>query len=271
MTSPIPTAALAAVAALTLGGCSASGLDAETKQTLQETLDSAQELLELWSERLGEGGGETETGTGTGTETDTAELSLIGSYLKTGTETSPLYDPDYPGFQPIGAFPGTRDTWSYSSWGVSGTADGSPLFTATISGTRIAGGPNTAFFDPYSLTVTGIRQFDNPEGMGTAAWTGKVRAYETRNSTFGTPVEGDAEVTMDLDSYVDRVDVDFTNFTRGHANMSWTDVSVRSGRFSKLGGLDGRLEGRFYGDAHQGVAGTFDHRSLKGIFGARRE
>lgn len=274
MRSPICAAALAA-ATLTLAGCVTGGMDAETKLALDQTLASVQELTELWQERLDaldEGNnGDGDTGTETPSETDVS-LTLIGSALKTGTETSDLYDPDRL-WQPIGAFPGERDMYSYAAWGVSGMDSGTPLFTATISGERNADGPNTAFFDPYSTSVIGLRQFDNPTGSGTAGWTGKVRAYETRpHVTFGTPVEGDAEVTMDLDHYLDEVDVTFTNFDRGHPNMSWTGVSVRGGRFSNAGGLSsGNLEGSFYGDNHEGVAGTFDHRKLKGIFGAVRE
>ena len=270
--------ALAMVATFTLAGCG-TGVDPETRAALKATLASVQGLTDLWEERLndldGDGGPPTAPPaddpppTAPETVTTTGSLTLIGSNRKTGTETSDLNTGG--NFQPIGYFPGERDTWSYSSWGVRGTAGGAPLFTATISGARVAGGPNTATFDPYSTSVTGLREFDNPTGAGTAAWTGKVRGYETSAKTFGTPVEGDAEVTMDLDSYFDLVDVDFTNFTRGHRNMSWSNVDVRSGRFSKHVFGGGTIEGRFYGDDHKGVAGTFESVSLKGVFGAVRQ
>ena len=273
MRTALCAVAFAMVATLTLTGC-VTGVDPETRAALRATLDSVEELTDLWRERLedlNEAGETPDDGPARrpAPAASDASLTLTGSNRRTGTETSDLSTGG--NFQPIGSFPGERDTWSYSSWGVRGTAGGSPLFTATISGTRVAGGPNTALFDPYSTSVTGLRAFDNPTGFGTAAWTGKVRGYETGARTFGTPVEGDAEVTMDLGRSLDAVDVDFTNFTRGHRNMSWSDVAVRSGRFSSsvFGGVT--IEGRFYGDGHAGVAGTFEKVGLKGVFGAVRE
>ena len=39
-----------------------------------------------------------------------------------------------------------------------------------------------------------------------------------------------------------------------------------------MGGFrDGTLEGAFYGDSHEGVAGTFERDNMRGVFGALRE
>ena len=74
---------------------------------------------------------------------------------------------------------------------------------------------------------------------------------------------------MDLDRPLAAVDVDFTNFDRGHFDMSWNNVFVSLGRFHSF--LYGDLEGKFYGDENEGAAGTFERDDLKGIFGAVRE
>ena len=197
--------------------------------------------------------------------TDSSGIILdTGFYTRTGTERYDEYSLDH-----FGRFSGTRDTYSFSSWGVWATGDGGTLFRATITGTNIQGGLSTALFDPYSTSVTGLRSFSNPRGRGTAIWTGDVRAYETHPDTFGTPVEGDARLEIDLDGLLDTIDVDFTNFDRGHADMSWNNLFVSLGGFRAF--YPGDLEGDFYGDGHEGVAGTFERDSLKGIFGALRE
>ena len=190
-------------------------------------------------------------------------ISKVGGHIQTGTEQYDEYSIDH-----IGRFSGTRDTWSFNGWGLWGIYNGDIAFTAQISGVNIANGLSTALFDPYYTSITGIRSFDNPTGNGRAVWRGNVLAYETHPDTFGTPVEGDARVEMNLDSSLDFADVYFTNFTKGHANMSWHSLSVFSGRFSRF--VD-EIAGNFYGDGHEGVAGTFERDSLKGIFGAMRE
>lgn len=251
MRSPICSAALAA-AALTLAGCVTGGMDAETKAALRTTMESIQELTELWQERLDalDGGEDAPTDA-----PDVEGIELVGS----ATLTS---------YSLIGGR--TEETWSFTTWGVTGrTAEGEHLFSATVSGANIPGGSSPHILDPYSPFILGLRSFDNPTGYGTATWTGNVRAYETDLDTYGTPVEGDAELTMDLDGVLDTIDLDFTSFDRGHSDMSWNSVFVSLGGFRSF--LYGDLEGEFYGDEHEGVAGTFERDSLKGVFGALRD
>ena len=78
MRSPICAAVLAAAAALVLAGCT-SGIDVETRTALRETLDSVQELLDLWEERLGE------------VETETAKRQVATSFHRTDQDHYPLY------------------------------------------------------------------------------------------------------------------------------------------------------------------------------------
>ena len=191
-------------------------------------------------------------------------INKVGGYILTGTEQYDEYSFDH-----IGQFSGTRNTWSFNGWGLWGTVDGATVFRASISGINIPNGISTALLDPYYTSVFGLRSFDNPVGSGRAVWRGDVRAYETHPDTFGTPIEGDARLEMDLDSLLDTINVRFTNFERGHFDMSWYSVFVSGGGFRSFS--PGDLEGNFYGDDHEGVAGTFDNDGLKGIFGAVRE
>ena len=263
MKSTLCAVALAAVATLALAGC-VTGVDPETRAALRETLESVQELTDLWEERLNDldeaGAGppteppaepptvpETVTGSGSGSVTTTGTATLTDYYdLGTGT---------------------TKSGWDLSSWGVKATGkDGTHLFTADLNGSGVL---RSYSADPFFSLILGFSSLDNPVGYGTATWRGKVRAYETEDATFGTPVEGDARLQMDLDSILDTIDVDFTNFERGHANMGWNNVSVSLGRFRSF--LYGDLEGKFYGDEHEGVAGTFERDDLKGVFGGVRQ
>lgn len=73
------------------------------------------------------------------------------------------------------------------------------------------------------------------------------------------------------------LDVDFTEFDRGHDDMSWRDIPVRDGAFKSTDGStadpfnDGTtIEGAFYGMGHHGVAGKFDRDRVQGVFGATR-
>ena len=63
------------------------------------------------------------------------------------------------------------------------------------------------------------------------------------------------------------VNVDFTSFDNGRADMSWDGLAIRNGAFaSETPGI----EGAFYGADHAGVAGTFARDGLAGVFGALR-
>ena len=91
-------------------------------------------------------------------------------------------------------------------------------------------------------------------------WTGGVRA--TQLSTV--EVTGDARLEVDFAAAT--IDVDFTGFTEGHADMSWDDLALTDGAFQ-----DATINGAFYGDGHEGVAGKFTRDRLDGVFGAVRD
>ena len=107
---------------------------------------------------------------------------------------------------------------------------------------------------------------------GSAVWAGGVRAYSTHVVDFsGTDVttyagvEGDSRLEVDFESV--SVDVDFTNFSNGQANMSWSGLTMDNGVFG-YGTIS--IDGSFYGENHEGAAGTFTRDGLTGVFGATR-
>ena len=125
--------------------------------------------------------------------------------------------------------------------------------------------------------VLGTFSGSNPVS-GSATWSGGVRAFQSRWKSSDiryAAVEGKARLEFDFEDAT--VDVDFTDFDRGHADMSWRDMPVLGGAFKGAEGTaanpygDGTtIEGAFYGTEHQGVAGTFDRDRLEGVFGAIR-
>ena len=161
-----------------------------------------------------------------------------------------------------GSFSGTRTYYSFNDWGYWALQGTETLFEASIR-------ENDALFatDPYEMAVTGKQSGSNPIS-GSAAWSGGVRAFDAHPEALGTPVEGDARIEIDFDAVT--LDVDFTNFTQGHANMSWEDLPMENGVFSNRAGYT-NLTGSFYGDNHEGVAGTFQRDRLDGVFGAKRQ
>ena len=120
---------------------------------------------------------------------------------------------------------------------------------------------------PYTLHIEGTPSGAGPAG-GSAVWSGGVRAYDTHPDTLGTPVSGAARIEVDFAAVT--LDVEFTGFTEGHGDMSWHDLSIVEGAFRHRDGPD-TLEGAFYGDDHQGAAGSFERDRLRGIFGTLRQ
>ena len=112
-------------------------------------------------------------------------------------------------------------------------------------------------------TVEGARSGTSPTS-GSAVWTGGVRAYAT-GATTSTPVEGESRLEVDLTAGT--VDVDFTSFDNGQADMSWSELTLDNGVF---GGGTASINGSFHGTNHEGAAGTFDRDGLTGVFGALR-
>ena len=132
MSSPICAAALAA-AMLTLAGCVTGGLDEETRAALRATMESAQELVDLWRERLDavDGGG-------------SIEIEPIGEVI------------DLPATATLPAYRG------FDEWGYPATKGDATLFKATVLATAdiVNDFPRNA---KYFSIVTGQTAFDNPQ------------------------------------------------------------------------------------------------------------
>ena len=113
---------------------------------------------------------------------------------------------------------------------------------------------------------------------GSATYSGGVRGFESfwkATDILYAAVEGKARLEFDFEDST--VDVDFTDFERGHADMSWRNIPVHGGTFRGTEGTtadpfsDGTtIKGAFYGMDHQGIAGTFDRDRLEGVFGATK-
>ena len=116
-----------------------------------------------------------------------------------------------------------------------------------------------------STMTPGTRSGTSP-AMGSAVWTGDVKAYETEDVvnfegtsvTTYAPVEGDARIEVDFRAIT--VDVDFTNFDNSRADMSWSALTMDDGEF---GDETAGIEGSFYGADHEGAAGTFARAALQ--------
>ena len=223
---------------LVLSAC-VTGVDSETKQALRTTLESVQELTDLWQERLDALDPEPEltlADTGAYSSGSSSLTQIVNGVLTQVTEQS----------------------IQIGGWGYWAKRDDDTLFRArlTATGTIRNGVPSQS----YSSSVLGTRTGSNP-ASGSAVWTGGVRGV---TEDF-TRVTGESRLEADLSAVT--IDVDFTSFDDGRADMSWDDLSLTSGAFR-----DGSaLEGAFYGAEHEGIAGKFDRDGLRGVFGALRE
>ena len=161
-----------------------------------------------------------------------------------------------------GIFTGRRDYYSLNDWGFWAKQGSETLFKVFIR-------ENESIFatDEYELVIEGTPTGTNPVS-GSGVWSGGVRAYDAHPDTLGVPVTGDARLEVDFGTTT--LDVDFTNLRGGHAAMSWEDLSLANGAFQHRSGYD-TINGAFYGDGHEGVAGTFTRDRLDGVFGAIRE
>lgn len=118
----------------------------------------------------------------------------------------------------------------------------------------------------------GMRSGTSP-AAGSAVWAGRVAAYETEDvmTSGGSPVTAyapvEGSVRLEVDMAAATVDVDFTSFDNGRADISWDGLAMRNGEFTS--GTPG-IEGAFFGADHEGVAGTFARDGLAGVFGALR-
>ena len=255
---------------LVLSAC-VTGVDPETKAALQTTLESVQELTDLWQERLDEIAGESEdddrrTPT-TGGATDTLSLHDYGAL----TADSTVNDRGFTDSTAI----------VYEDWGLSGSVGKYSIFEAYLSGERRYHIFTGEIEDTISYSYGGFVSSGFPL-TGSAVWAGEVRAihvssehfgYDVEtgrtNSITGSPIRGDSRIEADFSGRT--VDVEFSALTSGPhqwPDMEW--IGLRwDAAYSGFG--DSTLSGEFYGLEHQGVAGYFERDDMRGVFGAIRE
>ncbi|MXW86564.1 MAG: hypothetical protein F4Z55_11995 [Boseongicola sp. SB0667_bin_21] len=161
-----------------------------------------------------------------------------------------------------GTFTGVRNLYSFEDWGLWAKQGEETFFKVPIS-------DDDSLFalDDYATSVAGTPTRSNPVS-GSAIWIGTVRAYDAHPDTYGTPVTGEARLEVDLSAAT--IDVALSNFTEGHSDMSWRNLSLHSGAFSSRND-NGTISGAFYGTGHEGVAGEFSRDRLDGVFGALRQ
>ena len=187
-----------------------------------------------------------------------AVLERTGTAQRSGTTT---YAETNVGGRFPGTFSGTRPAYSFNNWGLWARVGSATLFRADIR-------PNTFGITGFTRHIEGTQSGSRPVS-GAAVWTGGVYAYDAHPDTFGAPVTGTARLEVDFSAAT--MDVDFTGFSGGHADLSWDGVTISTnGRFYVARGGHNEMFGAFYGAEHQGVAGKFTQGRLDGVFGATR-
>ena len=155
--------------------------------------------------------------------------------------------------------------YAFDVWGVWGKQFGDNIFGAFVA-QNVRNVGQTTYYEFPSGRIDGTPSGHNPVS-GSAIWSGKVRAFDTRPDAGRMPVSGNARLEVDFDDTT--VDIDFTDFEAGHDDMSWQALRIQNGAFRDTRGL-ATIEGAFYGTEHQGAAGKFDRDHLLGVFGAVR-
>ena len=112
---------------------------------------------------------------------------------------------------------------------------------------------------------------------GTVRWNGELLGFTPELAS----VRGNAEIAVALATMDGRADfTDMQSWAAGEEpgalGSQWNTgtlgytITVGGNYLRSTGGDDGTLHGRFYGSAHEGVAGTVERADLTAAFGARR-
>ena len=235
-------------------------MDLVPGQTSPVTLTAIGQVFATWGAHpeVGSATGDAAEGSSGAMPMGPVSLAEIGTARATGTTK---YSVANAGGRFPGTFSGTRDYYQFDEWGLEATQGGSTLFKAFFrESTGI-----TSIGD-YEFVVEGTPASTNP-AAGLAVWSGGVRAYDAHPDSFGQPVTGDARLQFDF--AMETLSADFTGFSDGHADVSWSAIPALGGGFQQTTGFE-RIEGAFYGAGHEGVAGIFMTRRLDGVFGAAR-
>ena len=114
--------------------------------------------------------------------------------------------------------------------------------------------------------VLGNATGTNPQGTGSATWSGVAEAVST--STFQRG-QGTATLTIaDLSQPRVGVDISIPGFAIG--SPGWSDIPLTDGRFATGTVGTDRLEGDFHGPNHYEAWGVFDTDDYVGGFGVKR-
>ena len=171
---------------------------------------------------------------------------------------------------------GKIDNGYVLNWGVSARAEHRNLFIAWLKGALPGASPHycptgaDCVPSPATqppATAVGVRAVVGGNLSGSnpvsdsATWTGQARVIDRNGNTYS----GKAYLEADLVEATISVDITGTGIS-----MSLTGLDMQRGTFSGKGKYS--LQGAFYGNYHEGIAGKFTEsgRGLMGVFGALR-
>ena len=136
---------------------------------------------------------------------------------------------------------------------------------------------NNGISMPWTRGIDPGRALADNLNQGTASWTGGLLGYTPELQ----PVDGKAEISVDFDTM--NGSANFTELQmwpvgtlpgRLGTGLIWNtgeleyDITVGGYLFYSTGGDDGTVNGQFYGEFHEGVAGSLERQDLTAAFGA---
>ncbi|MCY4497932.1 MAG: hypothetical protein OXC14_11655 [Rhodospirillaceae bacterium] len=165
---------------------------------------------------------------------------------------------------PDGTITSAPTITAYGIWGEHGFAS-VEISDGSVSGS-LEGVPFTGDFGSATAYAVGDASGTNPEGTGSATWSGVAEAAST--GTFQRR-RGSATVTIaDLSRPRAGVEIDVPGFAID--SPAWSDMPLVDGGFASGSAGTDRLEGNFHGPDHGEAWGVFDTGAYVGAFGAKR-
>ena len=157
--------------------------------------------------------------------------------------------------------------FGYGVWGEHGMA-GLALADGPFSG-RVNGFPFSGDMKVAIPFVLGRVSGTNPEGMGSATWTGIAEVVSTLTSRRQ---EGTTATLTIPDLLQPTVSVGIDDMDGNPIGASeWTEMPLADGHFVFGTASHNYLEGNFYGVGHSEAYGVFDTDTFTGAFGAKRQ
>ena len=90
---------------------------------------------------------------------------------------------------------------------------------------------------------------------------------------FANGVTGEAYVTLNSGDGGLEADVWFTrlhNVDERLEDMRWSGLALQEGGFGRRDAENDWLDGQFFGDSHEEVAGVFERSGINGAYGGRK-